>query len=59
MDFFKEWMKNLLVLIIVINIPLLCGLAMYLLIAYLGNIGIAIILILLFSLAITLKNRCD
>ena len=31
MDFFKEWMKNLLALIIVINIPLLCGLAMYLL----------------------------
>lgn len=59
MDFFKEWMKNLLALIIVINIPLLCGLAMYLLIAYLGNIGIVIILILLFSLAITLKNRCD
>lgn len=59
MDFFKEWMKNLLALIIVINIPLLCGLAMYLLIAYLGDIGIVIILILLFSLAITLKNRCD
>ena len=59
MDFFKEWMKNLLTLIIVINIPLLCGLAMYLLIAYLGDIGIVIILILLFSLAITLKNRCD
>ena len=59
MDFFKEWMKNLLALIIVIYIPLLCGLAMYLLIAYLGDIGIVIILILLFSLAITLKNRCD
>ena len=59
MNFFKEWMKNLLALIIVINIPLLCGLAMYLLIAYLGDIGIVIILILLFSLAITLKNRCD
>ena len=59
MDFFKEWIKNLLALIIVINIPLLCGLAMYLLIAYLGDIGIVIILILLFSLAITLKNRCD
>ena len=59
MDFFKEWIKNLLALIIVINIPLLCGLAIYLLIAYLGNIGIVIILILLFSLAITLKNRCD
>lgn len=59
MDFFKEWMKTLLALIIVINIPLLCGLAMYLLIVYLGNIGIVIILILLFSLAITLKNRCD
>ena len=56
MDFFKEWMKNLLALII---IPLLCGLAMYLLIAYLGNIGIVIVLILLFSLLITLKNRCD
>ena len=59
MDFFKEWMKNLLALIIVINIPLLCGLAIYLLIAYLGDIGIVIILILLFSLAITLKNRCN
>ena len=59
MDFFKEWMKNLLALIIVINVPLLCGLAMYLLIAYLGDTGIVIILVLLFSLAITLKNRCD
>ena len=59
MDFLKEWMKNLLAMIIVISIPLLSGLVMYLLIAYLGNIGIVIILILLFSLAITLKNRCD
>ena len=56
MDFLKEWLMTLLAMII---IPLLCGLAMYLLITYLGNIGIVIILILLFSLAITLKNRCD
>lgn len=59
MDFFKEWMMTLLAMIIAISIPTLLASISYLLIEYLGFIGLGIVLILLFSLAITLKNRCD
>ena len=59
MDFFKEWMKNLLTMIIAISIPILLCLISYLLVEYLGFIGLGIITILLVSLATTLKNRCD
>ena len=59
MDFFKEWMKTLLSMIVGISIPILLCLISYLLVEYLGFIGIGIVLILLFSLLITLKNRCD
>ena len=59
MDFFKEWMMTLLAMIIAISIPTLLCLISYLLVEYLGFIGMGIILILLFSLAITLKNRCE
>lgn len=57
MDFFKEWMKNLLVMVIAISIPTLLCLISYLLVEYLGLIGLGIITILLVSLATTLKNR--
>lgn len=59
MDFFKEWMKTLLSMIVGISIPTLLFLITFLLVEYLGFIGIGIVLILLFSLLITLKNRCD
>ena len=59
MDFFKEWMKTLLAMIIGISIPTLLFLITFLIVEYLGFIGIGIVLILLFSLLITLKNRCD
>ena len=59
MDFFKEWMKTLLAMIIGISIPTLLFLITFLLVEYLGFIGIGIVLILLFSLLITLKNRCE
>ena len=59
MDFFKEWMKTLLAMIIGISIPTLLFLITFLLVEYLGFIGIGIVLILLFSLLITLKNRYD
>ena len=59
MDFFKEWMKTLLAMVIAIIIPTLLCLISYLLVEYLGFIGLGIVLILLFSLLITLKNRCD
>lgn len=59
MDFLKEWMMTLLAMIVAISIPTLLCLISYLLVEYLGFIGMGIILILLFSLAITLKNRCD
>ena len=59
MDFFKEWMKTLLAMIIAISIPTLLCLISYLLVEYLGLIGLGIVLLILFSLAITLKNRCD
>ena len=59
MDFFKEWMKTLLAMVIGISIPTLLCLISYLLVEYLGFIGLGIVLLILFSLAITLKNRCD
>lgn len=63
MDFFKEWIKNLLALIIglsiSIGIPILFFLISYLLVKYLGLIGVGIILLILVSLAVTLENRCD
>ena len=59
MDFFKEWMKNLLAMVIAISIPILLCLISYLLVEYLGFIGLGIITILLVSLVTTLKSRCD
>ena len=59
MDFFKEWMKTLLTMVVTISIPILLCLISYLLVEYLGFIGLGIITILLVSLAVTLKNRCD
>ena len=59
MDFFKEWMKTLLAMVIAISIPTLLCLISYLLVEYLGFIGLGIVTILLVSLATTLKNRCD
>ena len=59
MDFLKEWLMTLLAMVIAISIPTLLCLISYLLVEYLGFIGIGIVLILLFSLLITLKNRCD
>ena len=59
MDFFKEWMKTLLSMIVGISIPILLCLISYLLVEYLGFIGLGIITILLVSLATTLKNRCE
>ena len=59
MDFFKEWMKTLLSMIVGISIPILLCLISYLLVEYLGFIGLGIVLFILFSLLITLKNRCD
>lgn len=59
MDFLKEWLMTLLAMVIAISIPTLLCLISYLLVEYLGFIGMGIILILLFSLAITLKNRCE
>ena len=59
MDFFKEWMKTLLSMVIAISIPILLCLISYLLIEYLDFIGVGIILLILYSLVITLKNRCN
>ena len=59
MDFLKEWMMTLLAMVIALSIPTLLCLISYLLVEYLGFIGLGIVLILLFSLLITLKNRCD
>ena len=56
MDFLKEWMMNLLAMIIIISISILCGLICYLLIEYLDFIGVGIILLILYSLVITLKK---
>lgn len=57
MDFFKEWIMTLLAMVIAISIPTLLASISYLLIEYLGFIGLGIVLFILFSLLITLKNR--
>ena len=59
MDFFKEWMKTLLSMIIGISIPTLLFLITFLLVEYLGFIGIGIVLILLFSLLITVALKAS
>lgn len=59
MDFLKEWLMTLLAMVITISIPTLLASISYLLIEYLGFIGLGIVLFILFSLLITLKNRCD
>ena len=59
MDFFKEWMMTLLAMIIMVGIPTLLASISYLLIEYLGFIGLGIVLFILFSLLITLKNRYE
>lgn len=59
MDFLKEWLMTLLAMIIAISIPTLFFLISYLLVEYLGLIGVGIISLILVSLAVTLKNRCD
>lgn len=59
MDFLKEWLMTLLAMVIAISIPTLFASISYLLIEYLGFIGLGIVLFILFSLLITLKNRCD
>lgn len=58
MDFLKEWMMTLLAMVIAVGIPTLLASISYLLIEYLGFIGLGIVLFILFSLLITLKNRC-
>lgn len=57
MDFLKEWMMTLLAMVIAVGIPTLLASISYLLIEYLGFIGLGIVLFILFSLLITLKNR--
>lgn len=57
MDFLKEWLMTLLAMIIMVGIPTLLASISYLLIEYLGFIGLGIVLFILFSLLITLKNR--
>ena len=56
MNFFKEWMLNLLKLIIAIILPVLCGYVFYLLAVHIGVWTLDIILLILISLAITIKN---
>ena len=57
MKFLKAWMLNLLALIIIIIIlPVVCGYIVYLLVLYLGIWTLDVLLLILVSLAITIKN---
>lgn len=56
MKFLKEWMLNLLALLIIIISPLVSVYITYLLVKYLGIVALFIILLILVSLAITIKN---
>ena len=56
MNFFKKWMLNLLALIIMIILPVLCIYVVDLLVSHLGIWVLFIILLILISLLITIKN---
>ena len=56
MKFFKEWMLNLLALMIMIILPVLCIYVVDLLVSHLGIWVLFIILLILVSLLITIKN---
>ena len=56
MKFLKEWILNLLSLIIIIFLPLVSVYITYLLVKYLGVVVLFIILLIVVSLAITIKN---
>lgn len=56
MNFFKKWMLNLLALIIMIILPVLCIYVVDLLVSHLGIWVLFIILLILVSLLITIKN---
>ena len=56
MNFLKEWMLNLLKLIIVIFTPVLSGCICYLLSVHIGIWTLYVILLMLVSLVITIKN---
>ena len=56
MNFLKEWMLNLLALIIMIILPVLCIYVVDLLVSHLGIWVLFIILLILVSLLITIKN---
>ena len=57
MKFFKEWMLNLLALIIIIISPVACGYICYLLAVHIGVWTLYIIALILISLAITINNQ--
>ena len=56
MNFFKKWMLNLLALITMIILPVLCIYVVDLLVSHLGIWVLFIILLILVSLLITIKN---
>ena len=59
MKFLKEWMLNLLKLIIMLIFsisPLVCGYIVYLLAVYIGVWTLYVILLMLISLAMTIKK---
>ena len=56
MNFLKEWMLNLLKLIIVIFTPVVCGYIVYLLAVHIGVWTLYVLLLILISLAITINN---
>lgn len=56
MKFLKEWMLTLLKLIIIIILPVLCGYICYLLAVHLGVWTLYVLLLMLISLAITIKD---
>ena len=56
MNFLKEWMLNLLALMIILILPVLCIYVVDLLVSHLGIWVLFIILLTLVSLLITIKN---
>ena len=56
MKFLKEWMLNLLALLIILTLPVVCAYIVCFLVSHLGIWILYVILLILVSLAITINN---
>ena len=56
MKFLKEWMLNLLALLIILTLPVVCAYIVCFLVSHIGIWTLYVILLMLISLAITIND---